>query len=104
MGISSHLSPVMNLEKKESQIETEKCVNIKTLKSCMKNENDTTVPISIKIPFKHSKSLTLSQDTTYINGDPHHHCQIGGQDVENGGDSSHHSVSTQTYKNGCSVM
>ena len=102
MGIPSHLSPVMNLKKKERQIEN--CGNIKTLKSCVKNENDTTVPISIKIPFNHHKSLHPFQDTKSINADPHHHCQIGGQDVEIGGDSSNHSVSTQTYKNGCSVM
>jgi hypothetical protein len=102
MGTSSHLSPVMNLKKKERHIEN--CGNIKTLKSSMTNENDTTVPISIKIPFRHDKSLHPPEDTECINGDPHHLCQIGAQNVGHGGDSSNHSVSTQTYKNGCSVM
>jgi hypothetical protein len=63
MGISSHLSPVMNLKKKERQIQN--CGNIKILKSCMKKENNTTIPISIMIPFKHHKS----EDTESINAD-----------------------------------
>ena len=116
MRISSHLAPGMNLKLKETQIGSETCRNIKTLQSSLKRKNKATVLISTKIPIRQEKSPISSRNVVNksINADCHHHYQTGGQDGgdgrdggdggDDGGAGSLKSVSTQTDKNGCSVM
>ena len=84
----------INWNLKETNIETEKNENITKLKSCLKSENKTMIPISIKIPIRHEKPVPSSPEPTGCQ----HQCQPGE------GDGSLHSVSTQTDKNVCSIM
>ena len=74
---------------RETNIETEKTENIKTLKSFLKSDNKTKIPISIKIPIRHEKPGHTGC---------HHQCPPGK------GDGSLDSVSTQNDKNVCSIM
>ena len=110
------LASGLNLKLKETNIETEKCENTKTpghLKSCLKSDTKTKIPISIKIPIRHESSPIHSHKTA--NADCQTDGQDGrnrqdGQDIPDGPDGSDgqngpvHSVSTQTDKDGCSVM
>ena len=84
----------INWNLKETNIETEKAENIKILKSCLKSDNKTKIPISIKIPIRHEKPGPPSPEPTGCQ----HQCQPGE------GDGAFHSVSTQTDKNVCSMM
>ena len=101
-GLLDKFTPVINLNTQETNIETEKSLKIKPLKSCLKSDNKTKVPITIKIPIRHEKS-PIAPKTADKNAD----CPVGGQcqghagDV---GDGTLHSVSTQTDKNGCNLM
>ena len=89
-----NFATAINWNLKETNIETEKTENTKTLKSCLKSENKAKIPISIKIPIRHEKPGPPSPEPTGCQ----HQCQPG----EGGG--AQHSVSTQTDKNVCSLM
>ena len=91
---AENFATAINWNLKETNIETEKTENIKTLKSFLKSDNKTKIPISIKIPIRHEKPVPSSPEPTGCQ----HQCQPGE------GDGSLHSVSTQTDKNVCSIM
>jgi hypothetical protein len=69
-----NFATAINWTLKETNIETEKTENIKTLKSCLQSENKTKIPISIKIAIRHENPGPPSPEPTGCQ----HQCQPGG--------------------------
>ena len=102
IGNFNDLAAGLKLRLKETNIESEKCANIKTpanLKSCLKSDTKKKIPISIKIPIKHESSPIPLQEAANKPGsvDCQFNCQSYG---------SVNCVATQTdqSKTGCSLM
>eukprot|EP00092_Neocalanus_flemingeri_P043839 GFUD01048425.1.p1 GENE.GFUD01048425.1~~GFUD01048425.1.p1 ORF type:complete len:129 (+),score=32.91 GFUD01048425.1:59-388(+) len=109
MGKFTDLASGLNLKLKETNIESEKFANIKApghLKSCLKSEAKTKVPVSIQIPIRHKTSpiRTLKTANIPVNAECQYHSQSAGPNASDGFGGEVHSVSTQTDKDGCSVM